>query len=64
LAAEIESKRPDAAIELHGEEDKPGTFDVVADGTSLWSKHETGHFPEHAKILELMPPPKDEPPSS
>lgn len=61
MAAAIETARPDAAIELHGEEDEPGMFDVVADGQSLWSKHETGTFPEHDEIVKKLPPPKKSP---
>ncbi len=64
MAAEIESARPDAAIELHGEDDAPGTFNVVADGTQLWSKHETGSFPEPGVVVGLMPPPNEKAPSS
>lgn len=58
MAAAIEERRPDVYIELVGEEDAPGTFDVVADGQPLWSKHDTGGFPEHEVILTMLPPPK------
>lgn len=63
MAAEIESKRPDAAIEFIGEQDAPGTFNVVADGVELWNKHERGGFPKRAEIIEIiekLPPPREE----
>jgi len=66
LAAEIESKRPDAAIEFIGEEDAPGTFNVVAEGVELWNKHARGGFPKQAEIeeiIEKLPPPREEPSS-
>jgi selT/selW/selH-like putative selenoprotein len=32
-----------------------GQFDVIADGTLLWSKHERGRFPEDDEILSQLP---------
>ena len=31
-----------------------GIFDVVADGRLIYSKHDTGRFPEHAEILDPL----------
>ena len=31
---------------------KGGVFDVVVDGKLIYSKHQTGRFPEHAEVLE------------
>ena len=55
MAAEIEEHRPDAYIELVGEEDRLGMFDVVADGRHLWSKYQQGGFPEPAAIISMLP---------
>ncbi len=33
-----------------------GIFDVKADGRLIYSKHETGRFPEDAEILALLAP--------
>lgn len=57
MAAEIRSKRPNAKVETHGESDKLGMFDVVADGRKLWSKHETGEFPKPEAIVAQIPEP-------
>jgi selT/selW/selH-like putative selenoprotein len=32
-----------------------GIFDVVVDGQKIYSKHETGRFPEHDEILSQLP---------
>ena len=32
-----------------------GVFDVVVDGELIWSKHETGRFPELDEILVRLP---------
>ena len=29
-----------------------GVFDVHVNGTQIWSKYETGRFPEHREVLE------------
>ena len=31
-----------------------GQFDVLADGAMVFSKHETGRFPEDGEILESL----------
>jgi selenoprotein W-related protein len=33
-----------------------GVFDVKADGKLVFSKHETGRFPEDAEILDMLAP--------
>jgi selT/selW/selH-like putative selenoprotein len=32
-----------------------GIFEVVLDGRTLFSKHETGRFPELGELLDLIP---------
>jgi len=43
-------------VELQGEDDKLGMFNVVADGRELWDKHKTGEFPDPATIVAGLPP--------
>ena len=31
-----------------------GIFEVVLDGATLFSKHETGRFPEPGEVLDLI----------
>ena len=31
-----------------------GIFDVVVDGTKVFSKHETGRFPEPGEVVERV----------
>ena len=31
-----------------------GQFDVVADGSLVFSKHQTGRFPEHDEVLAVL----------
>ena len=31
-----------------------GVFDVTADGALVYSKHQTGRFPEHAEVLQAL----------
>lgn len=31
-----------------------GIFDVEADGTRVYSKHETGRFPEHDEVISAL----------
>jgi selT/selW/selH-like putative selenoprotein len=33
-----------------------GQFDVLRDGELVFSKHETGRFPEHEEILRALQP--------
>ena len=35
-------------------EGKGGIFDVKVDGALIYSKHETGEFPQHSLILDKM----------
>ena len=35
-------------------EGKNGIFNVVADGKTVFSKHETGRFPDHDEILDAL----------
>lgn len=55
MAAEIREQRPNADVELIGEEDQLGMFHVVADGRELWSKHKEGKFPEPGAIVAQLP---------
>jgi len=32
-----------------------GIFEVVLDGRTIYSKHETGRFPEPGEVLERIP---------
>jgi selenoprotein W-related protein len=31
-----------------------GIFDVVVDGRKIWSKHDSGRFPENSEILSQL----------
>ncbi len=31
-----------------------GQFDVIRDGTTVFSKHEAGRFPEHDEVLAAL----------
>jgi len=35
-------------------EGRGGVFNVTADGTQVWSKHDTGRFPEHNEVLDKI----------
>jgi selenoprotein W-related protein len=35
-------------------EGRNGIFDVVADGTIVFSKHETDRFPDHAEVIDSL----------
>jgi selT/selW/selH-like putative selenoprotein len=52
LAATISSKLGVEAKLIKGER---GEFEVVVDGDLVFSKKETGRFPEHQEILEKIP---------
>jgi len=41
-------------IESELVEGTSGIFDVVADGTMIFSKYETGRFPEHDEVLDAL----------
>jgi selenoprotein W-related protein len=53
LAADIERKTGVKPKLLKG---RNGVFDVAVDGKRIFSKHETGRFPEHAEILAKLVP--------
>ena len=48
--AELKSNGIDSADIPGGK----GQFDVVRDGVLVYSKHETGRFPEHEEILTAL----------
>jgi selenoprotein W-related protein len=35
-------------------EGRNGIFDVIADGTLVFSKHETGRFPSHDEVVAAL----------
>jgi selT/selW/selH-like putative selenoprotein len=41
-------------FDAHATPGGKGQFDVVADGALVFSKHETGRFPEDGEILEAL----------
>jgi len=41
-------------IESELVEGRNGIFDVVADGTMVFSKHEAGRFPDHAEVVDAL----------
>ncbi|MCK6557887.1 hypothetical protein HUU39_05550 [candidate division KSB1 bacterium] len=49
MEREIRSHFPQAAVELI--EGSHGIFDVKQDGRLLYSKHDTGRFPQSREIL-------------
>jgi selenoprotein W-related protein len=51
LAAEIKKKHGVKAKLIEG---SGGVFDVRQDGRLIFSKQETGRFPEHDEILEAL----------
>ena len=51
--AEIRKQRSDVETELH--KGSGGQFEVVLDGTLIFSKKQQGRFPEPAEILEQIP---------
>jgi hypothetical protein len=50
LAAELNG----AGHEASAEEGAKGQYDVIADGTLIFSKQEEGRFPEPAEIRALL----------
>ncbi|RJQ42500.1 MAG: SelT/SelW/SelH family protein [Nitrospiraceae bacterium] len=38
---------------------KMGVFEVVADGELIFSKKESGRFPDHSEILDILADKKD-----
>ena len=51
MAAEIQRTTGGEATLLKGDN---GVFDVKLDGELIFSKHRSGHFPDHAEILERL----------
>jgi selenoprotein W-related protein len=54
LAAAIKAKH---GVEVQLIEGDGGIFDVKADGKLIYSKHETGRFPEHSEVLSQLDAP-------
>jgi selT/selW/selH-like putative selenoprotein len=52
LAAEIERE---FGVKPVLERGRGGVFDVLVDGTLIFSKHEEGRFPEHDEVLAKIP---------
>ena len=52
MKAEIEKQYPDAAVELI--EGSGGVFEVVKDGQLIFSKKQTGRFPEPEEIFSSL----------
>ena len=50
LAAELKANGIDASDIPGGK----GQFDVIRDGTMVFSKRESGRFPEHGEILAAL----------
>ncbi|TMQ71944.1 MAG: SelT/SelW/SelH family protein [Candidatus Eisenbacteria bacterium] len=53
LAAEIHKQRSEIETQLN--KGSGGQFEVVLDGTHLFSKKKEGRFPETQEILEKIP---------
>jgi selenoprotein W-related protein len=53
LADEIKAN-VDGADDVTLTESSGGVFEITVDGKLVYSKKETGQFPEHAKALELI----------
>ena len=51
LAATIKANH---AVEVQLIEGGGGIFDVKVDGKLIYSKHETGRFPEHNEVLSQL----------
>ncbi|MCZ6784289.1 MAG: Rdx family protein [Proteobacteria bacterium] len=51
LAAAIMEKTGSEPELVRGDK---GIFDVTVDGRLIFSKHETGRFPEHEEVLEQL----------
>jgi selT/selW/selH-like putative selenoprotein len=51
VAAELERELAASVKLLRG---AGGVFDVVADGRLVYSKHETGRFPEPGEVARLI----------
>lgn len=51
MAAAITEK---TGTEVELIEGSGGIFDVTVDGTRIYSKRETGRFPDHAEVLDQL----------
>jgi selenoprotein W-related protein len=51
LAAELKMRYQVESTLIKGDN---GVFDVEVDGTKVYSKHETGRFPEPGEVERLM----------
>ena len=51
LAAELNAETEHEAV---AEEGAKGQYDVLADGTVIYSKQQIGRFPDHAEIRALL----------
>lgn len=52
MAADVEQKTGVRPLLKKGGK---GVFDVTVDGKLIYSKHQTGRFPEHREVLEQLP---------
>jgi selenoprotein W-related protein len=52
LAAEIKEETGVEASLIKGSN---GVFDVVVDGKLIYSKHQTGRFPEPDEVIDRLP---------
>ncbi len=51
MAADIQQATGVEAELIQGDD---GIFDVVVDGRLIYSKGETGRFPDHAEVLDQL----------
>lgn len=51
MAAEIKNRFNIAPQLIEG---RGGVFDVKADGELIYSKRQTGRFPEHSEVIEAL----------
>ncbi len=52
MKAALENAFPGIQVELI--ESSGGVFDVIQDGKVIYSKKQTGRFPEHEEIINLL----------
>ena len=52
MKAALENAFPGIQVELI--ESSGGVFDVMQDGKVIYSKKQTGRFPEHEEIINLL----------
>ncbi|NIP13545.1 MAG: hypothetical protein GWM88_01910 [Pseudomonadales bacterium] len=46
--------REDFGVEAELVGGRGGVFDVVVDGRTVYSKHDTGHFPDEAELIATL----------